>query len=102
MDKKSDFKVEMNPELLVWARHNEGISFEDAAKKLKIESEELQELEHGRKKPMWSFILKCAEVYKRQPAFFLLPKPPKQDRKVLIGVRLVYSDTTEEYFDILS
>lgn len=93
-----DFKVEMNLELLIWARLNEGMTLEDASEKLEIESKELRKLELGVKKPMWSFIKKCAEVYKRQTAFFLLNKPPKQDRKVLIGVKLVYSDTTEEYF----
>lgn len=100
MDKKLDFKVKMNPELFIWARLNEGMSAEFAADKLDISSRDLRKLELGTKKPMWSFIKKCAEVYKKQAAFFLLPKPPKQDRRVLIGVKLVYSDTTEEYFDI--
>lgn len=100
MSKEVDFKVEMNPELLIWARINEGMSLEDASNKLKIEAKELRKLELGTKKPMWSFIKKCAEVYKRPSAAFLLNKPPKQDRKVLIGVKLVYSDTSEEYFDI--
>lgn len=100
MDKKLDFKINMNPELLIWARLNEGMSVEDASIKLKIEAKELQKLELGVKKPMWSFIKKCAEVYKRQSAIFLLSEPPVQDRRVLIGITLIYSDTTEEYFDI--
>jgi len=100
MSKELDFVVNMNPELLIWARFGEGMSLEDAAKKLKIASKELRKLELGTKKPMWFFIKKCAEVYKRQSAVFFLSNPPKQNRKVLIGVKLVYSDTSEEYFDI--
>ena len=100
MSKEVDFKVDMNPELLIWARLNEGMSLEDAAKKLKIEAKELRKLELGVKTPMWSFINKCAEVYKRPCAVFLLNKAPKQDRRTLVGVKLVYSDKSEEWFDI--
>ncbi len=100
MNKELDFTVKMNPELLIWARISEGMSLEDASKKLEINPKELRKLELGTTKPMWSFIDKCAEVYKRQAAVFLLPNPPKQDRRILIGIKLVYSDTSEEYFDI--
>lgn len=100
MEKELDFKVDMNPELLIWARLNEGMCIEDASKKLKIEPKELRKLELGVKKPMWSFIGKCAKLYKRQSAVFLLKNAPKQDRKVPIGVKIVYSDASEEYFDI--
>jgi len=49
---------------------------------------------------MWSFINKCAEVYKRQSAIFLLSKPPKQDRKFLVGIKFLYSDASEEYSEV--
>lgn len=100
MNEKLDFKVKMNPELLIWARLSEGMSIRDSAEKLKMTSKELRKLELGVKIPVWSFIKKCTGIYKRSATFFMLPKPPEQDRRILIGVKLVYSDTSEEYFDI--
>lgn len=101
MSKNLDFKIEMNPELLIWARLAEGMNIEEAAEKLKIDAKELRKLELGTKKPMWSFIGKCAEIYKRQSAVFLLSSPPKQERRVPIGIKIVYSDASEERYEFM-
>jgi transcriptional regulator with XRE-family HTH domain len=100
MDNEVDFKVDLNPELLIWARLNQGLSIEEASDVLGITPKELRKLELGVMRPSWSFVNLCAKIYKRQSAVFLLKKPPMQDRRVIIGVKLIYSDTTEEYFNI--
>lgn len=85
-----------NPELLIWARLNQGMSREVAASQMGIHAVALMEYELGTRQPMWSFIEECARVYKRPSAVFLLDEPPKQDRRVLTGIKLLYSDGTEE------
>ena len=91
-----DFVVEVNPELLIWARLNEGINLEEAADKLSVSIEELRKLESGEVKTLKSFLNKCSKVYCRPFAAFLLERPPKQDRKYIVGIRLIYSDGSQE------
>ena len=93
-----DFVVEVNPELLIWARLNDGMNLEEAADKLSVSIDELRKLESGESKTLKSFLNKCSKVYRRPFAVFLLECPPKEDRKYIVGVKLIYSDGSEQEF----
>lgn len=66
----------INPELLIWARDTSGLSFDDAAQKLKVSSERLTEWESGGVKPTVIQLRDIARVYRRPFAAFYLPAPP--------------------------
>ncbi|MCL5985709.1 MAG: ImmA/IrrE family metallo-endopeptidase [Actinobacteria bacterium] len=72
------FEVEVNPAVLKWARESVGLESKDAAKKLKIEIEDVNALESGSIKPRLSQLKKLSILYKRPLAVFLLPEPPKE------------------------
>ncbi len=98
---KNDFIVpetSLNPELLIWARVNQGMTRREAAHKLQVPEPELMEYELGTRSPMWSFIEKCADLYKRPRAVFLLESPPVQDRRQLVAIKALYSDGTEQEY----
>jgi transcriptional regulator with XRE-family HTH domain len=94
----SDFVVEVNPELLVWARLNEGMSLTEAASRLSVSVDELRKLESGEVKTRKSFLDKCCKVYSRPFPVFLLERPPKEDRRSIVEVRLIYDDGSEREF----
>lgn len=89
--------VNANPDVLIWARIAEGLTLLEASKKLKIPDEDLTLLEIGKSPMTLGILQKMAKVYKRSLGTFMLPKPPKEDRRQLIGITLVYSDGTEDY-----
>lgn len=100
MSSKKDFPVKINPELLVWARLNEGLDRYQAALMLGIQDFDLERYETGAKQPSAKFLQKCAEVYRRPLAAFLLPKPPKQFRAQPTKIIIKYDDGTSKEFEI--
>jgi len=99
---KDDFIADVTPDILVWARVNEGMITNEASKRLGISKKYLIELEHCNtkvKQIRWSLIKKMAKLYRRPSAAFLLSKPPKQDRKVIKRLIVDYNDGTQIPFE---
>jgi transcriptional regulator with XRE-family HTH domain len=87
----ANFRVDVEPDVLQWARESIGLSEEDAAKKLGVTPLELRFLEEGADSPTLSRLQKMVKVYKRPLAVFFLPKPPKdfdamKDFRLLPGI----------------
>lgn len=67
----------IKPELLIWARESFGLDLDDAAKKIGVKPEKLQDWEDGVLHPTINQLRKAASVYKRPLAVFFLPEMPK-------------------------
>ena len=80
--------VEVNPEILVWARETAGFTVEEAARKLALgnsrvssAADKLAALEVGEKEPTRPQLVKMADQYRRPLLTFYLSRPPvKGDR----------------------
>ena len=70
-------EANFNHELLIWARESIDLELEEAAKKIGIKTERLQDWESGNKKPTIIQLRKAASVYKRALAVFFLSEVPK-------------------------
>jgi Zn-dependent peptidase ImmA (M78 family) len=70
-------EAHINPDLLVWARESAGFGASDAASKLKISIDRLQNWETSRETLSIPQLRKLAELYKRPIAVFYLPERPK-------------------------
>jgi Zn-dependent peptidase ImmA (M78 family) len=64
------------PELLTWARDAAGFSVLDAARRIHVSLERLEEWERGERRPTINQLGKMADVYKRPLGVFFLPQPP--------------------------
>ena len=80
--------IEVNPEILTWARQSAGFDVEDAARKLGFSdsskstaAEKLVAMEAGEKKPTRNQLAKFANVYKRPLITFYLAEPPKTGQR---------------------
>lgn len=74
---------EINPRILGWARETAGLSLEEAAEKLGLETssrstaaDKLGALEAGRKAPTSQQLLRAATLYRRPLIAFYLAEPP--------------------------
>jgi transcriptional regulator with XRE-family HTH domain len=67
----------VTPALLVWARERSGFEIEAAATRLKIDPDVLRSWESGRDRPSIAKLREVASLYKRPPAVFYLPRPPR-------------------------
>lgn len=72
------FVVDINPEIIKWARESAGWSLEEISKKLKLSEKEYKEIESGKKKPTFKQLELMAKYFKRPVAVFFLPEPPKE------------------------
>lgn len=70
----------IKPALLTWARERAGLPLADAAAKVDIELERLQQWEQGTDRPSIAQLRKIGEVYKRPLAVFFLSEPPPRLR----------------------
>jgi len=77
MPRKS-FEVDIQPEVMRWARRSMGRSIIDVAKQLNISEDIVRRWERGTKKPRLNQLKKLARFYKRPLAVFFLPMPPKE------------------------
>lgn len=75
--------MQVNPEILTWARNTSGLSLEAAAARLGFRDtrlssaiERLEALEAGTDEPSRPVLLKMANVYRRPLLTFYLPAPP--------------------------
>ncbi|MDD5147797.1 MAG: XRE family transcriptional regulator [Candidatus Daviesbacteria bacterium] len=69
----------INPEVLEWARKTIGYSLEDAAKRLGVHPDELENWEKGSEEAPIRKIRRFAEIYKRATAVFLLNSIPEEN-----------------------
>jgi len=67
----------VEPEVLAWARKSRGFTVEQAAKKLQLKQEAVEEWESGERKPTVAQLRKAAKVYRRPLSVFYLPEPPR-------------------------
>lgn len=67
----------VKPEMLVWARQYAYFQVEEAAKRIGITIEKLQNWEAGISSPTINQLHKIANVYQQSFAVFYLPKPPR-------------------------
>jgi len=72
------FEVEINPDVLKWARESSGISIEDVAKRFGRSADFIEKWEDGGKKPTIKILEDLASFYKRPLAALFLPEPPKE------------------------
>jgi Zn-dependent peptidase ImmA (M78 family) len=76
-----NIKIQINPDVLTWAREEAGYTPEDIAGKLHIPTERYLRWENSREKIPLGMIKRIANYYKRQLAVFLLPTPPPKTKK---------------------
>lgn len=70
-------RARVRPELLVWARESLGLSIPQAASKIPVSPERLEQWERGETFPTIPQLRAAARAYKRPLAVFYLPAPPR-------------------------
>lgn len=76
--KRKTFEVEINPEIIKWARETSGWTEEEVAKRLRTSLDNYRKIESGKKKPTYKQIEILADCFRRPVATFFLPEPPKE------------------------
>lgn len=69
-------QIQINPQVLIWAREEAGYKKEEIAGKLKIPTSRYIDWELGKEDIPLGYLKKIANYFKRQLAVFLLPAPP--------------------------
>ena len=69
-------KVDINPEVLVWARKNSSLDINIVSDKIKVKIEQLQAWENGEDKPSIAQLRKIANLYKFPISVFFLAVVP--------------------------
>lgn len=86
-------KAKINKDVLVWAREESGFSAQQAAEKMKIKPERLEDWENGSDHPTIHQLRKISEVYKRPLAVFYLNEVPKKFR-VMHDFRQIHGESS--------
>lgn len=86
------FEVDVNPDVIKWARETAGWTIEEIANKLKISPEVCEKIEQGIVKPTYKQIKEFARHYKRQVFAFFLPEPPKEEPNSVLFRLLPFSE----------
>jgi len=73
------FEVDVNPEIIKWARESAGWSIEEIASKLKTSIENYKKIESGIKKPTYRQLELLSKNFKRPLSVFFLPRPPQEE-----------------------
>ena len=80
--------VQVNPEILRWARTTSGLDIEEAARRLgfhdsnrRTAAQRLRDLEEGAKEPSVSVLDRMADKYRRPSLVFYLPEPPVDEER---------------------
>lgn len=92
----ASFRVTVSVDVLIWARRNNGLTTEDAARKIKVSEIELRMWEEGVEDPPIDKLREAARVYKYPLAVLLLPKPPVKI-EVLRDFRLLSENNGSEF-----
>lgn len=72
----------INPPLLSWARTSVGLTLLEAAKRSRVQADQLEKWEQGQDLPSISQLHRIAAVYARPFTLFYLPKPPQESQPV--------------------
>lgn len=75
---RQQLAVNVNPNVMRWARESAGFSWADVSKKTNISAATVQEWERGTKKPTLNTLERLASSYRRPLAVFFLPQPPEE------------------------
>jgi Zn-dependent peptidase ImmA (M78 family)/transcriptional regulator with XRE-family HTH domain len=77
---RKSVKVNVNPDVMKWARESAGLDLEAVGKMLNVNTSTIEEWERvqGTKKPTLTTLEKLATFYKRPLAAFFLPAPPEE------------------------
>ncbi len=78
MSKSTEFRVKINPALLLWARQTMGISRAGAAKNTHLEERYLERAERGQQALLYEELGRLAKIYRRPYTFFMLSEPPAE------------------------
>jgi Zn-dependent peptidase ImmA (M78 family)/DNA-binding transcriptional regulator YiaG len=70
-------RIAVAPAVLKWARRTAGFDVDDAAKRLRVSSAQLQEWESGVRRPTIGQLRNMGKLYKRPLVVLLLPEPPR-------------------------
>lgn len=76
--KSEGFCVDVNPDVLDWARRTAGLDRSDVARHCKATENEVAAWESGEQQPTWRTLSLLANLYKRPIAALLLLKPAKE------------------------
>src|ERR1039457_2694344 len=91
--------VDVNPEILVWARVELGVDVKEIANHLKLDESTIEDWENHGREIQYSHVRKIAAYYKRQiPVFFLKDVPkrvtkPKDFRNLSLKSKGLHRDT---------
>lgn len=86
------------PEILTWARVNEGLTVDEVSECVGINAKILKEYESGISDIDITALKILAKLYQRQITVFLLNKLPRQPRNIIDSIRVIYSDGNVEIF----
>lgn len=75
---RKNFKVDVNPEVIRWARESAGYKAEEIAKKLRISKDAYMQIEKGVISPTFRQLELMSEYFKRPLSALLLSKPPDE------------------------
>lgn len=75
---KENIYIDVNHNVLVWARESLAITRNQASEKTGITAKRLVQLEEGEKQPTLDELKELSKTYKRTIATLLLAKPPKE------------------------
>ncbi|MBV6439797.1 MAG: ImmA/IrrE family metallo-endopeptidase [Haliscomenobacteraceae bacterium CHB4] len=78
MSKTTEFRTQINPALLVWARETIGFSRAEAARRSGLEERYLDRVESGRQYLLYDELVKLAKIYKRSVATLMQTEPPHE------------------------
>lgn len=85
--------INLNPEVLVWARESLALTKNQASEKTKINTKRFNQLESGEKLPTIDELRSLSKTYKRTIATLLLKQPPKEkplpkDRRTINSLKI--------------
>lgn len=97
--------LDINPEMLTWARLNEGMNIEDSVGRFKemnypLSAEQILDFERGNKKVRLQDLQEFAVAYKRSLATFFYDKPPKQERKYPASLTVNYNNGETHTYNV--
>jgi Zn-dependent peptidase ImmA (M78 family) len=90
--------INVNPEVLIWARESLALSRNQACERTKINSKRLNQIELGERKPTIEELKEFSKVYKRTIATLLLQNAPKE-KPLPIDRRTIDSNDIDRFHE---
>jgi len=95
---KDTIHINVNPEVLIWARESLTLSRNQACERTKINAKRLNQIEYGEKKPTLEELKSFSKVYKRTIASLLLQNVPKE-KPLPIDRRTINSNDIDRFHE---